>query len=800
MKFRQFLLLLFASAFLILITLPAQAQSQAEINAAKAMAKQYGYSDKEIDAMMGKTGTQTGAAGSQGTAPINRNTPTSQQDSLMLLQQPYMPFTLVPKDTSNIFGHDIFRQSALTFIPSYNIPTPKQYVLGPGDEVIIDVWGASFTNITSTLSPEGSLVIPDYGPVYLIGQTVQQAEKALKVPLSQIYSGIAQEQPNTFYRLSLGQIRSVTVNVVGDVQRPGSYTLPALSNVCSALYMAEGVTPIGTVRDIKIYRHNKLYKQFDLYDYILNGHYDQNLRLEENDLIIVGPYVNVINIEGPVKRPMNYELKEGETLAALLQYSGGFKSDAALESIHIDRRKAPGGPESFNVMAAHFDSFALQNGDCVTVYLTKNEYKNRVSIAGPVWHQGNYALSEQLSDVKSLIEQAGGLREDAYLGQGTVNRLDENRLPAAVSFSLVDVMAGTTRVPLQRDDQVQLYSTNDLRDNTSIQVFGEVNAPGGFAYRSHMTLGDAIMLAKGYTTAATQTNIAVARRVKNPDTGKVSDTTATLFTYNLLENPAATMTPLEPYDMVFVRALPDYKPQQTITIEGEVVYPGMYVIAKNTVRLSDVIHQCGNVTPDAYIKGASLKRTIDKDEAQKVLTTRKMDKRNLFSGDTLTIISDSLARVQDSLALIDIQKETYSVGIDLEAALRNPGSAADMVLRTNDIIMIPKMLGTVKVSGGVLYENTVAYNPAFSWQDYIAQAGGFLKEARKNKTYIVFMNSTVAARGKGNFKVEPGCEIVVPQKVVSQEDKRSAATTAISMLTGITSLATMVVYLLSSLK
>lgn len=774
---------------LILICGSVFAQSTEEVEIAKRLARQHGYSEAQIAAMAGKVAGEDVTSNKREMATFVDRT----RDSMAFPVQ-QVPAERSLEDTTNIFGHNLFRNKNLNFVPSYNLPTPENYKLSAGDEVVIDIWGDVISNITTKISPEGSVNIPNLGPVYIGGQTVINAEKSLKSYLSKIYSGIAQPEPTTFVKLSLGRTRAVTVNVVGDVEVPGSYTMPSLSTIASAMYLAGGPSELGTVRNIQLFRNNKLKSSLDLYDFIINGSFDSNLRLEDNDVIMVSPYVNVVTLNGSVKRPMKYEMKDGETIADAIAYAGGFSDNAYPERVHVERvllsDNNPTGAsrEVFDVTSDKFATFKLRGGDVVTIGETNARFKNQIRIEGSVWRPGTYSLSDNLKTLKQLIIAAGGLMDDAHTDKGFIERLDKERKKTQVSFNVLDVILGKNNIDLYPDDVVRIFNNNDLTPRENVRIYGEVNNPAreGYDYRKGMTLGDLILMAGGVTDAATLSKVEIARRISKPVDGEdriAADTIATIHYYNLLKNPAAADVALEPFDIVFVRRSASYKPQQTITVTGEVNYPGSYVVEKNVVRLSDIINRAQGFNSDAYVKGAKLTRTLTKEEFERLEVAKQI----------------AMKQVEDSVALEEMTiGESYTVAIDLEAAMANPGSVVDVVLRTGDIISVPKFNSTVKISGAVLYPNTVAYEPGRSWSYYISNAGGVTQDGMKRKTYMVHMNGSVAAKGKDGFKVQPGTEIIVPAK--DKQEKGQSLAAIMGIATSTASLAAMVTTIINQMK
>jgi len=803
MRIKRFLLVLGLAS----LTVYATAQSSTDIQLAKQLAKQQGYSDAQIEAMMNQYDKGGKSATTAQQSTVDRNVAALQQQQMMLQQQQMMmqnygvaAQTAAPaaetkqdgllKGSDLIFGHNLFKNRNLNFVPSYNIPTPSNYKLSAGDEVVIDIWGDVISNITTTISPDGSVNIPNLGPVYLAGQTVEKAEKSLKSYLSKIYSGIAQEEPTTYVKLALGKTKTVTVNVVGDVEKPGSYTLPALSTIASAMYLAEGPNDLGTIRAINLYRNGKLISSFDIYEFIVNGTFNSNVRLEDNDVISVAPYSGVVTVMGGVKRPMKYEVKPGETLDKVLAYAGGFSDAAFADKVHVDRiasQVATGAAgESFDVMSQQYGSFEVKDGDVITVNVNNTLFKNKVNIEGAVWRPGTYAINGTTSTLKQLIQAAGGLRDDAHTERGIIQRLDENRQKQQLSFNVADVILGKGDITLNPDDNVQIFDMNDLQPERSVRIYGEVKSSGSrYDYREGMTIGDLILMAGGITDAATLAKVEVARRNVKSDVAdpEPSDVVAEVMYFNLLKNPADADVKLKPFDIVFVRRNPTYKALQSVALTGEVNYPGTYVVESSTVRLSDVIGRAQGFTNDAYVKGAKLTRTLNKEEFDRLKVAMEIAKKQA---------NDSTA--VDSLEI----GESYTVAIDLARAIAEPGSEADVILREGDVISVPKYNSTVKISGAVLYPNVVSFDPKKSWNYYLSNAGGVTQDGVKRKVYMVHMNGSVATKGDANFKVQPGTEIIIPAKNSQQGGQNLAS--IMSIATSTASLAAMITTIVNQMK
>ena len=797
MKFK----FIFAAILFSFFCTAVSAQTQAEMEMIRQMAKQRGYSDAQIEEMMSKyTGGGSSASSMlDTTSVVDRNQmnpllirPETQNQMQLLMMQ--MQQDSLEK-ANEIFGHSVFKSSAPNFLPSYNIPTPENYRLSAGDEVIIDVWGAVVTNIRATLSPEGSIAIPNLGPVYLNGQTVAQAEKSVKSYLSRIYSGIESDTPDTFVKLSLGKMRSVTVNVIGEVAVPGLYTMPALTTVSSAIYMAGGLTPIGTVRDIKIFRNGREIATFDLYKYMFSGSTEGDIRLEDNDLISVSSYGKVVWAAGAVKRPMRYEIIENENIGDLLKYSGGFAGNAYPNEVYVERVKYQDngtGATSmmYTVSNDRFGSFFLEDGDSLSVRETDLRFANRVNIGGAVWRPGDYSLQENITTLDELIAAAGGLKEEAYLQRGYIVRYDSTRSRAQLSFLLQNVILGGDKIMLQPDDSVRIFFKDSLVQKRTVTVDGEVNKPGEFEYRYGMTLGDAVLMAGGLTDAATLERVEVARRIAGgKENLDLKDTIAIILHYNLLSKPEDAETVLSPFDMVYIRRSAVYKPQQVITIEGQVNYPGSYAMEKNVVRLSDVVSKANGFNMDAYPQGATLTRVLTQEEMERLIIAKNIAKNQMQDSTASTFLDSMLV------------EDRYNIAINLDLAVQNPGSDYDVVLRDGDIIKVPKYNNTVRISGAVLYPNTVTYKPGANYKYYVSGGGGFSKEAIKRDTYMIHANGNVAIKGSPLFKVQPGTEIVVPEK--SQDDRllrTQRVSTIMGIATSTASLAAMVTSILNNTK
>lgn len=658
------------------------------------------------------------------------------------------------KATSNInegvgkkvFGRDIFNQRALSFEPNMNIATPQTYVLGPGDQVIVDVYGASQRTLQLTISPEGDITVPGYGPIQVSGLTVAGANAKIRSTLGSRYS-------SSNVKLTVGNTRTIMINVMGEVRTPGTYHLSAFSTVFHALYMAGGINDLGTLRNIKVYRNGNLISIVDIYEYILNGRLAGNVRLQEGDVIQVGPYDCLVGITGKVKRPMFYEMRKNESVATLLKYAGGFTGDAYKKSIRLTRQ-AGERYSVFTVDEFEMNSFQVDDGDAVVVDGMLNRYDNMVEIKGAVFRPGQYQLGNEINSVRSLITHAEGVTEDAFTARGVMHRMKEDRTLEVIPVDIQGILAGTVPdIPLKNEDVLFIPTQADLRQQRTLTIYGEVMSPGTYQFADNTTLEDLILQAGGLTDAASLAKVDVSRRIVDPMSTTSSRTLAKTFTFSLRDGFVVDGTPgfiLEPYDQVYVRRSPGYMTQRNITVSGEVLFEGNQTLVNKNMRLTEAIKAAGGVTEDAYVKGARIERRLNDDERSRRSFLLKQLSSQAEGNDSVKI---------EQLDLGD----TYTVGIHLEKALENPGSEYDVVLREGDRILVPEYNGTVKISGNVMYPNTVVYSPGKSYKYYINQAGGYGNRAKKSKTWIIYQNGTMAQVGHG-AKIEPGCEIVVPTK------------------------------------
>lgn len=684
-----------------------------------------------------------------------------------------------------IFGHNIFRDKALNFEPNINIATPENYKLGPGDEVIIDVWGASQSTVIDEISPDGYLNIEILGLVYLNGMTVKEADSYLKEQYSRIYAGISGDNPNAHIKLSLGKIRTIQVSVMGEVENPGTFTLSAFASVFHALYQAGGVNEIGTLRAIKVARGGKTVVTIDIYDYLLNGKTADNIRLADGDAIIVDTYDCLVDVQGKVKRPMMYEMKENESAADLLRYAGGFAREAYRGDVRIERI-GDRERQIFTLDDARQKSFKMRDGDIMSVDSVAESYENLVEVKGALYRPGKFQLGGSITTVKQLIQRAGGLKPDAFVARALLNRRLPDLTMENLSVDVAGIMNGTVEdIELRNNDVLYIPSLAEVEDVKVINIYGEVAMPGKYRYAENTTIEDVILMAGGLKDQASTARVEVVRRMRDSNALASNDTIAKTFTFSIdkgLVVSQGNTFKLAPYDAVYVRRSPGYYEQQNVEISGEVAFAGTYVLDRKNMRLSDLVKSAGGLSDRAYPKGARLERRLSAEEKARALQTLRTVQRQMDSVDI------------SKIEVLDIQ----TVGIELDKALSNPGSDYDVVLQDGDKLIIPQFTNTVKISGNVIFPNTVTYKENKSLKYYIEQAGGYGQNAKKSKAIIIYKNGTVArAKGSKSSLIQPGCEIIVPTKVKRQG---MSTTEILSLSSTSASLATVIIALINLLK
>lgn len=705
------------------------------------------------------------------------------------------------KNKKKVFGRNIFNNKDLSFEPNMNIATPENYVLGPGDAVYVDVYGASNKSVEATVSPDGYINIEGYGLISVSGLTVSQANARVKAELGKRYS-------SSKIKLTVGQTKTISVNVMGEVKVPGTYTLSAFSTVFHALYMAGGTSDIGTLRDIKVFRKNKQVASVDIYDYILNGKLSGNVRLAEGDVIMVGPYNCLVNITGKVKRPMYYEMKTTESMSSLLKYAGGFTGDAYTKSVRVVR-KTGRQYSVYNVNEFDQAQFYMADGDSVSVDSVLVRYENMVEVKGGVFRPGMYQIGDGVNSVRTLVEQAEGVTEQAFLNRAILHRLKADRTLEVVSVDLKGILEGTSAdIPLKNEDVLFIPTQEEMNMEKTITISGEVYYPGIYKYAENETIEDFILQAGGLKETASTVKVDVSRRKINPSATQTEAELTETFSLSLKDGFVVDGTPgftLLPFDEVYVRKSPGSNDPVNISVSGEVMFPGDYSLASKTQRLSDVVKMAGGVTSFGYAEGARLERKVNTEERIRMEEVMKLQREQYEELQKEQAISLANAKTSATGLDVDASKsalmdkfkvgDTYYVGIELDKAMANPGCEQDIILREGDKIVVPEYNGTVKVNGAVLYPNTVNFTSGKKFKYYLSQAGGFSNNANKRGAYILYQNG-YAAKVSDGAKPAPGCEIVVPYKSKKVQNAQQWVTIA----TGVASLATVIATLANILS
>jgi len=791
----------FSRIFLLSLTLffyviSANAQMSDEQVASEAMRmSQQGASPSQIFQQLAKKGVtavqfqrireKMGKQGQTSTQQTGSNTindtNTGRMDNTETETSPWMNDTerFNPLDTispqNRIFGQDFFSKINLSFAPNVNMPTPENYVLGPGDEVIIDVWGDSELNLKYTITPDGYIAVPGLGRIQLSGMNIQQATTRIRNSFSSIYSDLDSSTPRTFLGISVGNTRSIKVNVMGEVKVPGTYTMTSFASAFHALYAAGGPNEIGGLRSIRIYRGGKVVANIDLYEYLMKGNSQKDITLRDGDIVKVDPHQILAQITGEVKRPMKYEMKPAESMEDLVAFAGGFTGNAFRGNVEVTRRGAT-EMETYTVNSDQYPYFNLNDGDLIQVDKILNRFTNKVEISGAVNRAGTFGISDQIRTVKDLINAAQGIRGDAYLQRGLLYRQLEDFSTEMQSVNIDDLLKN--RIPdivLRKNDRLFIPSIYNINEEVNITISGAVRKPGEYAYATNMSVEDVILRAGGLTEGASLARVDVFRRVKDPYSTVVSKKTGLAYSFTLkdglaLATQAKTFT-LEPFDEIVVRSSPGYSEQEMVEIKGEVLFGGKYAKLQRNERISSLVQRAGGLTPQAFAKGARLTRLMNENERQRAIDAIKAD----------------LKMSRDSTLTEEMNLTHQFVGIDLAKAIEHPGSDEDIVLREGDILSIPYYTGTVKISGGVNYPVTVTYKKGMTVDGYIRQAGGYSRLAMSRKPFVIYMN------GKGSSgkwaKVEPGSEIIVPTR---PDREPMSPQTIMSLTTSIGTLALLV--------
>jgi len=717
------------------------------MNQAISLAKARGATQTQINQLMSRI-QQLQSVSAQGRSGGLTPSAIMKRDSLLYSYSQKAP---VKVDTiaQKIFGYDLFNNKKLSFNPSINLPTPKNYVLGAGDGLLINVWGASQQTYQLTVDKSGAVYIPSLGPIYVAGMNFDAARRLIKKRLSEIYSGLTKAKPDTWATVTLSALRAIKVNIVGAANTPGTYSLPATATVFNALYLSGGPNRNGSFRDIKLIRNNKTIKTIDVYDFLVNGNTSGNARLRDQDIIFIPPYIERVETKGQFKRDKYFELKKGETMKDLIRYAGGFTDSAYRAMVSVDRITNK-QKEIVDVNEKNFGNFVMKNGDVVTAGAVLNRYTNRVTINGAVYRPGTYELTPGLT-LAGLIAKADGVKQDVYSNRGLIIREKKDLTKEAIPFDVDNVLQHKTTIPLQREDVVIINTIFSMHQPRYVNISGQVQKPGKYPYYHNMTVKDLIFLAQGFTPGASGSYVEVARRNSNKQAADADGKLATVYTLKIdkslkIEGGKGSFV-LKPYDFVFIRKAPGYFPQQKVTIKGEVNYPGSYVITSKNERVSDLLKRAGGLTKYAYAPGATLKRTSIQEQAQKQKLLAMA-----ASDTTVKIDSAQLAQIKQNKTLVELQ---------LQNIIKHPGGPQDYVLKNGDVIFIPAIKQTVRVVGAVLNPMSLMFDKNLSLKAYINKSGGFAKNAKKTKVYILYANGTTATRFG---KIEPGCQIIVPKK------------------------------------
>lgn len=782
-----------------------QSTSRLRINNGKKTEEE-AESEKQATATMNRKRAATTTQRVQGNIAWQKEYDENDQDFIQI-QNELSPLTKSKNELDfeykenkgkKVFGRDIFNKKYLTFEPAMNIATPQNYVLGPGDAVSVDVYGASQKTFDCTVSPDGQIVIEGFGPIQVGGLTVTAAKARIRSTLGSRYS-------SSRISLSLGQTRTISVNVMGEVKVPGTYTLSAFATVFHALYMAGGTNELGTLRNIKIYRKNHLISVCDIYDYILNGKMTGNVRLNDGDVITVGPYDCLVDISGKVKRPMYYEMKKNESVGTLLKYAGGFTGDAYTKAVRVNRKT---GREYavFNVEEFDMNSFRIADGDSVSVDSILPRYRNTVEIKGAVFRPGMYQLGDGINSVRTLIQHAEGLTEDAFTNRAVMHRMKDDRTLKVIPVDIKGIMSGAVAdIPLKENDVLFIPTKQTAMSERTITIQGEVQYPGIYKYADDETLEDLVLQAGGLKDNASAVKVDVARRVASPYATTTDSIIAHNYTFSLKEGFVIDGEPgfvLQPFDEVYVRKNPSYSIQQNVFIEGEAQFPGTYTLSKRNARLTDLLKAAGGITDIAYIKGARLERQANEAEKARMEAAYKMQQEHIqqqllqlaASSQNSNIMQVGSEATKSQLEKFQVPN-SYPVGIELDKAINDPQSDANMVLRAGDRLILPRYTATVKINGAVMYPNVVSFQKGKGASYYINAAGGYAQNARKSGAYVIYMNGMVA-KVKAGTQIEPGCEIVVPNKITR---KMSMAET-MSLGSGMASIAAMIATIANVIK
>ena len=710
------------------------------------------------------------------------NKPTSSEQEIFGRTGRETKDSIMVTKKSRVFGYDFFQNPKISFAPTINVPTPESYIINTGDELLVEVWGAAESSTTQKVDNQGNIILPMAGKVHVGGLNFVEAKARINTALRKIYAGISAPEGSyakVYTGVSIANIRTVKVNIIGEVEAPGTYSLSALSTVINALYASGGPTENGSFRNIQVVRGGKTIAHLDIYNFLLKGSQEGNINLNDQDVIIVPPYKNQVEVIGFVKREGIYEVKEGEKLSSLVDYFGGFKSNA-YKDIMVVERIVGAKREVKEVPFSDAGKFVMQGGDKLLVHRLSDIYHNRISITGAVYQPGNYAYSEGMT-VLDLIDKAAGVREEAYLNRAILFRSIDRVDKQSLNFSLKDLLEKKQSIALQPNDSLHIYGRDSLIAKPMVRIEGAVRKPQKFAYAKGLYPADLIIMAGGFIEGADQTQVQVARQLNDANFKTISKV------YNVsLSKEGGDSIALEPNDIVTVRYEKGYVPQQVVKIEGEVSFPGFYAILSKEERISSLIERSGGLAPYAYVEGATLVRKKDKNEKDDKAQEKQLKK---------------LKKTDKDLTLIETKEEEktpeaseYRVGINLKKIMENKNSYQDLVLKDGDVLIIPSEKQTVEVKGLVLAPSLVRYEKGKSTRSYINSAGGFSDNAQKKSVYVVYANGDVKGTSRFLFfrsypKVAPGALVIVPEK---PEKKSLSTTETVSVMTALTTLAILI--------
>jgi len=724
-------------------------------------AREKGLSTQQINQLKKRVALLDPSLIKDANAPV-KNAEDNQDSRVKTTTKSPSPKIIDSSKILKIFGASIFENENLSFEPNLNIATPQGYIVGVGDQIVVDVYGVSDLTRRLKVSPEGDIRFPNLGPIKISGLTIEDTKAKLTRALTKLYPGIANGSVSV--QISVGQIRSIRVTLIGEIKRPGNYDISALSTLMNALYASGGPNAIGSFRNIELVRNGKSISIFDLYDFLLKSDLTKNLLLQDGDVIRVNPYTTRVSLKGAVKKPAIFDVKSNETADDIIRYAGGFADIGYKEVIRVYRMGAR-NKEILSVKNNQLTNFKLVSGDTLLVDDLADMFSNRVTIEGAVYYPGAYGINEMPS-LRDLMVAAKP-KEDAYINRALLRRLKADFLPEYINFNIDEVLSGKKYFRLQREDSIHIYRISELREKYTITINGEVNKPGIFEYADNMSVQDIVLMAKGYKEGASLQRIEVSRRLPNNNALKDSAVYSVIKEINLSEPNSADLNfKLNPFDIISVRRSPVYKEQISVTVEGEVVYPGNYTLAGNAERVSDLVKRAGGLKLNGFANGAVLIRKTYRDisETDATLVNNKTNLINAQSGKASSILSSS-----DTSIVNNLYKEQKPVGIHLDKIIANPGSPEDLFLLEGDVLKVPKELQTIQTFGAVNVPKQIVYHEGISFRDALFESGRYSINASPKNSYVIYPNGQV--RKTRNFlfirsypSIRPGTEIYVPAK------------------------------------